>query len=113
MTRTTNARLAGFSFLLYIALGIPTMILFGRATGGEGVVAKLAGIAQHVTDLRLSALFTVITSFCALALAATLWAITRDQDPDLAMLALSCRVGEGLVGGISLKRSLGLLWLAT
>ncbi len=29
MTRSTNARLAGFTFLFYIALGIPAMVLFG------------------------------------------------------------------------------------
>lgn len=30
MTRTTNARVAGFRFLAYIALAYPAMLLFGR-----------------------------------------------------------------------------------
>jgi hypothetical protein len=47
MTRTTNARIAGFTFLAYIAAGITSMILFRRAAGGEGVAAKLAGNAAH------------------------------------------------------------------
>jgi hypothetical protein len=34
MTRTTNARLAGFTFLFYIAIGITSMVLFRQATGG-------------------------------------------------------------------------------
>jgi hypothetical protein len=41
MTRTTNARIAGFTFLFYIAAGISSVVLFGRATRGEGVAAKL------------------------------------------------------------------------
>ena len=44
MTRTTNARIAGFTFLAYIAAGITRMVLFRWATGGgEGISAKLAG----------------------------------------------------------------------
>ena len=43
----------------------------------------------------------------------TLYAITREVDPDLAMLALTFRIGEGVIGGISVQRSLGLLWVAT
>ena len=111
MTRTTNARIAGFSFLFYIAVGIPSMVLFGRATGGEGVAAKLASIAQHATDVRVTIVLTLLMSFSAFALAISLWALTRDEDQDLAMFALVCRVGEGLAGGVS--GSLGLLWLAT
>ncbi|MBM3277217.1 MAG: hypothetical protein FJY95_03940 [Candidatus Handelsmanbacteria bacterium] len=38
MTSRGNARIAGFTFLLYIAAGIASMVLFGQATGGEGVV---------------------------------------------------------------------------
>ena len=34
MTRTTNARIAGFTFLFYIVAGIVGMVLFGQATGG-------------------------------------------------------------------------------
>jgi Domain of unknown function (DUF4386) len=113
MTRRTNARVAGITFLLYIALGIPAMVLSGRATHGEGIAAKLASLTQHATDLRVAFLLDLTTCFCALVLAVTLYAITRDQDRDLATLALACRVGEGLLGGVSIQKSLGLLWLVT
>lgn len=113
MTRTTNARIAGFTFLFYIALGIPAMVLLGRATNAEGIAAKLAGVVQHATEVRIAVVLILFTSFCALVLGVTMYAITRDEDPDLAMLALTCRVGEGLAGGLSIQRTLGLLWLAT
>ena len=112
MTRMTNARVAGFTFLFYIAVGITAMVLFGQATGGEGIAAKLASIAQHATKVRLTVLLTLLEGLSALVLAVTLYAITRDQDPDLAMLGLTCRVAEGITG-IFVARTLGLLWLAT
>jgi hypothetical protein len=52
----------------------------------------LAGRA-HATDV-----LSVLTSFSALVLGVTLYAITREQDPDLAMLGLICRVVEGIPG---------------
>ncbi len=114
MTRTTNARLAGFTFLFYIATGITDMVLFNQATSGaEGTAATLASIAQHASLARVTVLLTLLETVCALVLAVTLYALTRDADPDLAMLALSFRVGEGVVGGISTQGTLGLLWLAT
>ena len=97
MTRRTNARIAGFTFLFYIAAGIAAMILFGRAAGAEGTAAKLARIAEHATDMHVAILLTLFTCFMAIVLAVTLYAITRDQDPDLAMIALACRVGEGIL----------------
>ena len=113
MTRTQNARIAGFTFLFYIAAGISSMVLFGRATGGEGIAAKLAGIAQHATDVRLTVLLGLLECFSALVLGVTLYAVTREQDPDLAMLAMICRVGEGLIGAVGIPSTLALLWLAT
>src|SRR5437868_2106675 len=98
MTRTTNARIAGFTFLFYIGVAFPDMVLEGRATSGEGIAAKLATIAQHATDLRVAVILTLLSGLSALVLAVTLYAITRDQDPDLAMLGLTCRVGEGITG---------------
>lgn len=81
MTRTTNARIAGFTFLFYIAAGITSMALVGRATSGKTIAAKLAGIAQHATDVRVAFVLSLLTYFAALVLAVTLYAITREQDP--------------------------------
>src|SRR4029434_9692723 len=78
MTLRTNARLAGFTFLFYIAAGISSMALAGRT---------------QATDV-----LTLCTSFSALVLAVTLYAITREQDPDLALLAMACRVIESIPG---------------
>jgi hypothetical protein len=113
MTRRTNARVAGFTFLLYIAAALTGLILFGKAASGQGVAAKLASLAQHATQARVAFLLELIGCFCALVLAVTLWAITRDEDPDVAMLVLVCRAAEGVVGAVSLPRMLGRVWLAT
>lgn len=113
MTRRTNARVAGFTFLFYIAVALTGMVLSSRATSGEGTAAKLASIAQHASDMRVAFVLDLLSCFCALVLAVTLYSITRDQDPDLAMLGLTCRVAEGMIGAVSLPRVLGKLWLAT
>ena len=112
MSRRAAARLAGLAFLLYIAVGILTLVLSSRAMAGHGVEAKLASVAQHMPDLRIAVLFVLFTSFCALVLGVTLWGLTREQDPVLAMLALTCRVCEGLAGALGVQRTMGLLWLA-
>ena len=51
MTRRTNARIAGFTFLFYIAVAMTGMILANRAIRGEGTAEKLASIAQHASDM--------------------------------------------------------------
>ena len=76
MTRNTNARVAGFAFLVYIAAG-------------------LSGLAVP-RDGSWAAVFPLLTSFSALVLGVTLYAITREQNADLAMLAMVCRVVEGV-----------------
>lgn len=112
MTRATNARIAGFTFLIYIAVGITSMVLTARATTGTGVAAQLGTIAQHATGVRLTILLTLVMNLCALVLGVTLYALTRDQDRDLALLGLTCRVAEG-ISGMDVSGTLGLLWLAT
>lgn len=111
MTHETNAKIAGFTFLIYIAAGILLMVLYGRATDAQGVVAQLAEIARHTTEMRLTILLNVITSLSAFVLAVSLHAITRETDQEIAMLGLTCRIAEGVVGlGAISTRS--LLWLA-
>ncbi len=113
LSRTTYARLAGFMFLFYIATAMPGMVMFEQATSGDGIAAKLVNVAQHAPQMRLSALLSLISIFVAFVLGVSLFAITRDQDLDLAVLALSCRVGEGVIGAIHVVAILGLLSVAT
>lgn len=112
MTRTTNARIAGFAFLFYIAVGVTQMVL-GAAVSAPGTAARLALMAQHASRVRVEILLTLLTSMTALTLAVALYAITRDEDRELAILALCCRVGEGMLGAIAPMITLGLLWLGT
>ena len=93
MTVTTNARIAGLTFLIYIAAGIASLVLAGNAPA--------------------TAVLSMVTSFSALVLGVTLYAITREQDPDLAMVALTCRVVEGINNAGGVSSTLALLWLAT
>ena len=72
MTRTTNARIAGFTFLFYIAVAFPSMVLFDRAARGEGIAAQLASIAQHATNVRVAVVLSLLGCFSALVLASVL-----------------------------------------
>lgn len=88
MTRSTNARIAGVTFLVYIAAGLTGMAL-GGAAGADGSAVKLAQIALGL-----------LCNLSALVLAVTLYAITREVDRDVAMLAMTCRVAEGVIGAM-------------
>ena len=74
-----TARVAGFTFLCYIAAGITSMALPDETPGTE--------------------LLALLMSFSALVLGVTLYALTRDQGPALAMMALVCRVLEAVPVG--------------
>ena len=77
----TYARVAGFTFLFYIAAGITSMAL---------------GSQSPLTDL-----LSLLQSFSALVLGVTLYALTQEQGPVLALLALTCRVAEAIQYGES------------
>jgi hypothetical protein len=112
MTRGTNARIAGFTFLFYIAAGVTSLVL-GSATRAHGTAATLALFADHVQQVRIGIVLSLVICVTAVTLAVTLYGITRDEDRDLAVLALSFRVGEGMLGAIAPMATLGLLLLAT
>lgn len=112
MTRTTNARLAGAAFLVYIAAGVPDMVLSARVTAGETVAAKLTSVALHATEARISILLVLVQALCALVLGVSLYSVTRDEDRDIALAGLVCRAGEGVMGALQCRNLVGLLWLA-
>src|SRR5687767_7241713 len=113
MTRTMNARIAGFTFLLYIAVGITTMIVGRSIPDVGGTAARLASIAEHASIVRINMMLGFLTGFIALTLGVALYGITRDEDHEIAILALLCRVVEGASILAPMFATLGLLWLAT
>ena len=113
MTLRANGRLAGVAFLVYIVAGISQMVVFGQATGGGETAAQLANVAQHAAAVRLTVLLELVEAVCALVLAVTIYALTREADRDLAMLAMMFRVAEGVINANSSVRTLELLKLAT
>jgi hypothetical protein len=113
MTRTTNARLAGFMFLFYIVTGIAGIVLFAPATSGEGTAAKLASIAQHATLTRVAAVYSLLMMMNPFVLGVALYALTRDYDRELALLALTCRLTEGVIAAMSAIARRALLSVAT
>jgi hypothetical protein len=112
MTRTTNARIAGFTYLFYAAIGICIELMMHQARGVDGGAAELVRIGQYATNVRLSILIVVLESVSALVLGVTLYGITRVEDHELAVLGLVCRVAEGVLGTLRIPNYLGLLWLA-
>ena len=93
MTHTTNARTAGVTFLVYFA----------------AVMLPVAGVG----DAHTRVLFGLVTQFSALVLGVTLYGMTREQDVDLAMLGLTCRVAEGIIGASLMPLSLAMTFGAT
>ena len=112
MTRRTSARVAGLAYLLYMAVGVSNEVLMHRATGAEGTAAIIARVAEHAGDVRVAIVLKLCECFAAFVLAVTLYGITRDEDHELAMLGLVCRVAEGLFIANLIPTDLGLLWLA-
>ena len=75
------ARVAGFTFLFYIVAGLTSLSL-----GSQSQVVELLYLLQ---------------SFSALVLGVTLYALTAEYGPGLALLALTSRVAEAIGYGES------------
>jgi hypothetical protein len=52
MTRSSNAHIAGFTFLFYIVAGVASMEMSAQSTTGHNVAAKLISIGQHLFQMR-------------------------------------------------------------
>jgi hypothetical protein len=113
MTLRANARLAGLAFLLNFVTGIGKAVLLNQVSAGDGTAARLANIAQHATLVRVAALLVLLEFVYQAVLAVTLYALTRDQDRDLSLLGLGCRMTEGVIAAIAAGSRLDLLAVAT
>lgn len=112
MTHRENSRVAGFAFLFYIAVGVTQSMVGAGASAGSSTAARVASMAGHAPQVRTNALLGLVTVFTAITLAAALYGLTRAEDQDLAIFALGCRIGEGILGAVTTLVSLTLLSLA-
>lgn len=112
MTRNANARVAGFTFLFYIAAGLTCMFLNRRASGGADPASRLEAISRHPSEMAAVVILLLFQCFSALVLAVTLHALTRETDRDLAMMGLLCRAAEGIIGGAGIASTLAVIDLA-
>jgi hypothetical protein len=112
-SRQFYAKLAGFTFLFYIAVGITNEVLFHRAFSGEGAAAILSSVGAHATGVRVAMLMQLLECFSALVLAVAMYGITRDEHHELAMLGMAFRLGEGVISATGIPNTLGILWIAT
>ena len=74
----TYARVAGFTFLFYIIAGISSMVLPDQS--------------------QIADILSLLLNFSAIVLGVTLYMITREQGPALALMALACRIIEAVHG---------------
>jgi hypothetical protein len=62
--------------------------------------------------MGLVVILLLLQCFSALVLAVTLYALTHEQDRDLALLAMLCRAGEGIISGAGIASTLAVVDLA-
>jgi hypothetical protein len=89
-TRLTYARVAGFTFIFYIIAGIASLAL------PDG---------SSVTDV-----LGLLLNLSALVLGVTLYMLTREYGPALALLALTCRALEAVHDESAIFFSMGSLF---
>jgi hypothetical protein len=80
MSRTTAARVAGFTFLFYIVIGLSSM-----AGAFHGPAAQFASYAQNAS---------------AVILGLSLFLVTRVEWPVVAMIGMAFRIAEGARGPV-------------
>ncbi len=112
MTHRGNARIAGFTFLFYIIVGVTQMIVARGLPDDGNTAANVAMMAQHATTIHINLVLGLVTGFTALTLAMALYGMTRHEDHDVALLGLSCRGVEGSLIVVPTFATLGLLSLA-
>jgi hypothetical protein len=112
VTRAAVARVAGATFLLYIAVKVASAVLFEGSIGSGGAAGRLAAVAAHAGDLRIATVLALGNCVCALVLAVLLYFYTRRSHPELSTLVLICRTGEAVLFGAFTLGIIALVFIA-
>jgi len=105
-------RLAGLMYLLLMATIIGSVFLFQSTRSPDGISDTLINISEHPLRVRLSVLLLIIGSIETFVLAVMLFATLKGQDTNLAILALSFRLGEAILYAVLVISVLLLLFIS-
>jgi len=113
MTRAVVARVAGATFLLYIAVKVAGSILFEGSIGSGVAASRLAAVAAHASDLRIATVLALANCVCALVMGASLYFYTRSSHAELSTFVLICRTGEAVLFGVYALGIIAVVFMAT
>ena len=113
MTRAVVARVAGATFLLYIAVKVAGSILFEGSIGSGVAASRLAAVAAHASDLRIATVLALANCVCALVMGASLYFYTRSSHAELSTFILICRTGEAVLFGVYALGIIAVGFMAT
>jgi len=86
--------------------------LVSGVEGNDEISDALSNISESTLSVRLGVLTLIVSSISTFILAAMLYAITKHQDKNLAILALSCRAAEAALYAVGITSVLTLLSLS-
>jgi hypothetical protein len=104
------ARLAGAMFLVVIVAVLASSTLQGDSGGDMAEMFRT--IADNTLRMRASVVTLIIAAVTSLVLGTMLYAVTKRQDENLAMLALAWRVAEAGPYVVQILGALALLSLS-
>ncbi len=106
------AKIAGFMYLIIIITSILSMIFIDSKLTVEGdVAATVHNIMANESLFRIQAAYDLIMFASVVILALALYITLKPVSRNLALLALFWRLGEAILGGVTVLSSLIVLLL--
>jgi hypothetical protein len=105
------ARVAGFMFLFLIATVGAISVFVDRLEEDE-ISETLRHVSDNEFGVRVGVVLLIVAAVSTLILAAMLYAVTKHEDRNLAILALSCRAVEAALYAAGITKALTLLSLS-
>ena len=106
------AKTAGILYFLIIASSILSMLIGPFKLMVPGDAAKtFANISEHQLLFRGGIVYDLLMYTAVVALAISLYVVLKPVNRNLALLAMSWRIGEAILGGVAVLANLNILQL--
>jgi hypothetical protein len=108
------ARIAGFFYLIIIITSLLSMVFIESKIVVPGNdAATLNNITANTLLFRIGTAYDLLMFASVVVLAVALYIVLRPVNKNLSLLALSWRLGEAILGGVTVLVSSGIVLLTT